>query len=254
MGVFEAYSKYYDLLYRDKDYAAEAEYIHGLVQKFRPGAESILDLGCGTGRHDLLLAAKGYAVTGVDVSSSMLDAAKAVTPPGSRLEFIHGDIRDIRLGRTFDAVIALFHVMSYQTTNGDLKRAFGSAASHIGKGGLFIFDCWYGPAVLTDRPEKRVKKLEDNCTEIIREATPAMHPNENLVDVNYSVMVRDKETGVTEKIIEKHVMRYLFTPEILSLFDENGFELSYCGEWITGREPGFGTWGVCFVASKRPDV
>src|SRR3990172_5281821 len=77
MTVFGKYSSYYNLLYKDEDYAGEVEYIHNLIQKHSPGAKSILDLGCGTGRHDLLLAEKGYSVTGVDQSEEMLAVAKA---------------------------------------------------------------------------------------------------------------------------------------------------------------------------------
>src|SRR5450432_1981030 len=77
MSVFGAYSRYYDLLYRDKDYAAEASYVRSLIGQHCPAATSILDLGCGTGRHALLLAEHGYRVTGVDGSPDMLIAARS---------------------------------------------------------------------------------------------------------------------------------------------------------------------------------
>jgi SAM-dependent methyltransferase len=136
MSVFGAYSQYYNLLYKDKDYAGETEYVHGLIQKHRQGAQSILDLGCGTGRHDLLLAHMGYEVTGIDLSEEMLAIARSQTliPHPSPLKstcssvnFHQGDIRSIRLERSFDAVVSLFHVISYQTTNDDLRAAFATA-------------------------------------------------------------------------------------------------------------------------------
>ena len=77
MKAFGNYSRYYNLLYKDKDYKGEAGFIHDLIQKYSPGAKSILDLGCGTGRHDLLLAEKGYAITGVDMSEEMLLIARS---------------------------------------------------------------------------------------------------------------------------------------------------------------------------------
>ena len=55
-AVFDAYAAYYDLLYKDKDYAGETEYVHRLIQRFNPGAKSILELGSGTGKHARLLA------------------------------------------------------------------------------------------------------------------------------------------------------------------------------------------------------
>ena len=60
MPNFRRYSAYYDLLYRDKDYAAEAEYVARLIRSTLPEARRILELGSGTGRHGCLLAAMGF--------------------------------------------------------------------------------------------------------------------------------------------------------------------------------------------------
>src|SRR6478609_5890219 len=99
MSVFGNYSRYYDLLYRDKDFKGEAQYVHSLIERQRPGARSVLDLGCGTGRHASLLAERGYDVTGVDRSPAMLAEARAREVRGGRTEFVEGDLRSVRLGR-----------------------------------------------------------------------------------------------------------------------------------------------------------
>ena len=146
--VFADYARYYDLLYRDKDYAAEAEYVAGLIRKFHPPARSILEFGSGTGIHAIHLAKRGYDVTGVDLSPDMVYIASSnveappnpshLTPHASPL-FLEGDIREIRLNKRYDAVIALFHVISYQTTNEDVTAAFETARHHLNPGGIFIF-------------------------------------------------------------------------------------------------------------------
>jgi len=56
--VFNDYARYYDLLYQDKDYQAEADYVAGLMKRFHLEARSILKLGSGTGIHASLLAKK----------------------------------------------------------------------------------------------------------------------------------------------------------------------------------------------------
>lgn len=265
MSVFGAYSKYYNLLYKDKDYAGEARYIHELIQQHTPGAKSVLDLGCGTGRHDFELAKLGYDITGVDLSEEMLASANArlsslishqVSAPSSTLnshpstdsslphQFIKGDIRTVRLDQIFDVVVSLFHVMSYQITNADLQSAMATAKTHLKPGGLFIFDCWYGPAVLSDPPVVRVKRLEDDEISVIRIAEPVMHYNENVVEVKYEMLIVDKASGTLEKINEIHRMRYLFLPEIESLSKRNGFESVSYEEFMTTRCPGKDTWGV----------
>jgi SAM-dependent methyltransferase len=255
MTVFGAYSRYYNLFYQDKDYAGEAAYILDLIRQHRPDTKTILDLGCGTGRHDFLLAEKGFEVTGVDRSPEMLNIATtqvaSCVPPSSPPVFRQGDIRSIRLGKTFDLVVSLFHVISYQTGNDDLRAAFATAREHLEPGGAFIFDSWYGPAVLTDRPVVRVKRLEDDEIAVTRIVEPAMHANANQVDLHYEVLIRDKASGNIEEVLETHRMRYLFQPEIELLLTEAGMSLVESVEWMTGQPLGFDTWGACFVAKAR---
>ena len=253
MSLFGNYARYYDLLYRDKDYVGEAQFLQKLVQTYAPSTNSILELGCGTGMHALLLAKAGYRMHGVDLSTEMLQWAteRLSQLPAelvSRLKFSPGDVRTVRLDKQFDAALSLFHVMSYQTTNEDLRAAFATAKAHLKPGGVFIFDCWYGPAVLSDRPTVRVKRLEDEEIAVTRIAEPVLYPNENSVDVNYQVFIRQKDTGAVEELQEVHKMRYLFKPEIEFLCTRAGLEYVESHEWMTNYEPGFNTWGVYFVA------
>ena len=249
MSVFGAYSRYYDLLYKDKDYAGEAAYVRSLIQRHHAKAESLLDLGCGTGRHALLLAEAGYRVTGVDRSAEMLVAAKAQTCAGTPPQFLQGDVRSAHLGQEFDVVVSLFHVMSYQATNEDLRAAFSTAKEHLKPGGVFIFDSWYGPTVLTERPSVRTRRLEDEHTLVTRTAEPKSYPNTNTVDVNYKMHVLDKQTGKEEELRETHTMRYLFLPEVQMLLEATGFRLLDSHEFSTNRPLGFDTWTSVFVAA-----
>jgi SAM-dependent methyltransferase len=244
--VFDAYARYYDLLYRDKDYAGEAAYLASHLRRHAPDAASILELGCGTGAHAEHLARTGYTVHGVDQSETMLERAaarKAALPAetAARLSFGRGDARTVRTGAQYDAVISLFHVMSYQTGNADLQAAFATAAAHLRPGGLFLFDFWYGPAVLAQRPEAREKRLADERTEVTRTAEPVLHENEDVVDVNYTVLIGDKKTGGTERIRETHRMRYLFLPE-LALLRGAAFEERATLAWMSAEPLSARSW------------
>jgi len=252
VSVFAGYSRYYDLLYRDKDYAGEAEYIEGLIRKYAPNAKTLMEIGCGTGAHAAELAQMGYEVSGVDMSEGMLEAAESRRSSldddvAARLEFSHGDARSVRLAKKFDVVMSLFHVMSYQTSNDDLAKAFLTAREHVKAGGVFIFDCWYGPAVLRQWPTVTEKHLSDDSTEVHRTATPEIHVNDNIVDVNYVVDVRDKSTDVTEILRETHRMRYLFAPEIELALSAAGMELVDSRAWMKDQPPDAETWGAVFV-------
>lgn len=249
--VFNAYAKYYDLLYRDKDYAAEASYIDGLIKKYRPGAKSVLNLGCGTGKHDACLEKLGYAVSGVDLSPVMLEEAKKRAVPG-RLEFFHGDARSVDLKKRFDAVVSLFHVMSYQVTDEDALAAFRTAARHLAPGGVFIFDFWHGGGVLKDPPAVRVKRLEDGTVRIVRIAEPEVKKERNVVEVNYQIMTLEKKTGQWSELRETHSMRYFFLPEIRRFLSDAGFALKDSGGWMTDK-PLSSCWYGLVTAEKNQE-
>jgi SAM-dependent methyltransferase len=221
-----------------------------LIKEYKPDAESILDLGCGTGRHAKLLFEKGYVVCGVDRSEDMLSVAMQ-NPANASLIFKQGDVRSVRLNRSFDVVVSLFHVMSYQTSNDDLIQSFATAYEHLNSGGVFIFDFWYGPAVLTDRPTVRIKRLEDENVEVTRLAEPVLHANENIVDVNYHVLIRNKKDGHVEELKETHYMRYLFKPEVDLMLKNTGFQADGSFEYMTGGQLDYDTWNACFVARKK---
>ncbi len=165
--------------------------------------------------------------------------------------FTHGDIHTVRLGKTFDVVISLFHVMSYQAGNQDLLDMFATAAAHLGSSALFIFDCWYGPAVLADRPMVRIKRCSNDAEEVVRIAEPEMAADANLVTVTYQVLVHDKLSGKVEEILEEHRMRYLFFPEIELFANQAGFLLEESFEFMTGKKLGNDTWNGCFVVRKK---
>lgn len=254
--TFDAYARYYDLLYKDKNYPAEAQYVSSLLN-CRSAASTILELGCGTGTHAECLARAGYVVDGVDISEQMIAQAetrRAALEPElkARLSFSSGDVRTARLEKTYDAVISLFHVMSYQSSNVDLSAAFDTAASHLSPGGLFIFDFWYGPAVLTEVPSVRVKRLENADIKVTRIAEPTIRYNENIVDVKYTVFVESKARGDVEQLTETHAMRYLFLPEILQLASPK-FEMLSATAWMTDRALTETDWSgcVCLVRTNR---
>jgi len=251
--VFDAYAAYYDLLYQDKDYSAEVQFVHDLLAKHGvPARGDLLELGSGTGKHAEGFARLGYSLHGVDMSPTMVKAANARKPAdlSERMEFAVGDVRNARVSKQFDAVISLFHVASYQTTNIDLSAMFETAAVHLKADGVFLFDCWYGPAVLTDRPVVRVKRMRNDTVEVLRIAEPVIHPNDNVVDVNYTVQVKQNGSDKISELHEMHSMRYLFSPEVELLLGLAGLRLVERVEWLTGKSAGFESWATTFVAAK----
>jgi SAM-dependent methyltransferase len=252
-GTFELYAAYYDLLYADKGYEEEADFLVDLMAKEAPGARTLLELGCGTGGHALPLLRRGYSVCGIDRSPGMVEGARerfrAAGFPEAELAL--GDVRTARLDRKFDVVLSLFHVVSYQTTQADILATFQTAAAHLNAGGVFVFDAWYGPAVLSERPGVRIRRKENDKLKVLRLSEPALRPTENLVDVKFTIQATEAATGRLTEFEELHTMRYLFVPEVAAALDSAGFDLARASEWLTGAELSLTSWNAGFVAVKR---
>ena len=250
--VFDAYAAYYDLLYQDKNYHKEAKYILRLLEDNGISNGNILELGSGTGKHAEEFAKMGFCVHGIDLSPEMVQEANHRNNKNleGQLYFEVGDVRNFEAGKKFDAVISLFHVISYQIKNEDILEMFKTAAKHLKTNGIFIFDFWYGPGVLTDPPEVRQKRLENKDIEVLRIAEPTMFPNENVVDVNYCVQIKQKGSGKVTELNETHKMRYLFIPEILQ-FSSKWFSLKTNFVWMKDSTPDFNDWlSVCTLIKK----
>ena len=244
------YAQYYDLLYSDKEYDKEVEYIHKLIRSNTDDAESILDMGCGTGRHAELLCDKGYRIHGIDLSESMLRIAETRRKgKEDKLRFSQFNIQDLAMDETFDVVVSLFHVISYQNSNTELIKAFEVAKNHLKPDGIFVFDFWYGPAVLTDLPVTKIKRLENDSIKVTRISAPTLHPDKNIVDVNYDVFIEDKEN---QNIIEKkelHKMRYFFDTELEMICEKVGFGIENKYEWMSEKYPDFDSWYAVWIVS-----
>lgn len=249
-GVFDLYSACYDLLYRSKDYAAETQYLLELIDAAAAPRQPLrlLEFGCGTGGHALQLASTGRRVHGIDLSARMVSLASARAAGVDGLQFEVGDLRSCRLAARFDAVFSLFHVISYQTGPGDLGAAFATARAHLDRGGVFVFDCWYGPAVLSDRPRHEVRRVDDERISVQRRTTPTMLVNRNCVDVQFDIEVRPRDGGAARTFGEVHRMRYLFLPEIESALEAAGFELVSAQRWMTHEPLDDRSWYACIVA------
>jgi SAM-dependent methyltransferase len=243
---FDLYSRYYNLLYKDKDYKSEADYVYDKLKSFAPDLKQILELGTGTGIHAELLQNKGLQVTGIELSEEM---AKQAREKG--IECYVNDCSEFNLGKKFGAIISLFHVISYITENEKLIKTFRKVYDHLGPEGIFLFDVWYSPAVYNLNPETRIKRIENEELKITRLAEPALHSNRNIVDVNYEVIIEEKQNGKITRINETHPMRHFSLPEIQLLSSLTGFEIVETEEWMTGKEPSDNTWGICFILRKK---
>jgi SAM-dependent methyltransferase len=116
------------------EYAHYCRHVTGLIRRHaRRPAAALLNIGCGGGKNVLNLKQE-FTVTGVDLSPAMLEQAKELNP---ECTFVQGDMRTIRLGRAFDAVL-MDDAISHMNCRADFAAAFRTAYAHLNPGGVMI--------------------------------------------------------------------------------------------------------------------
>ncbi len=137
-GIF---ADYYDRFTKNVSYVSYAGRIDSVVMNRHMRRGSVVDLGCGTGTIDLLLAKKGYSVTGIDLSSEMLTIAdKKLTDAGRKALFVRQDMTSFSLVRKADVVISTLDGINHLKSEDDVLRTFSRVSKNLRHGGIFIFD------------------------------------------------------------------------------------------------------------------
>lgn len=139
--LFDRIAEYYDDLHEDVDYRAECALLEKVFVRFlHRQPASVLDVGCGTGSHALILAERGYAVTGIDASAGMLRVARRKARGRRNPAFVRADMRRFALGRTFDAVVCMDGAYTHLLTERDLLAHLRTVRRHLSPGGVYVFE------------------------------------------------------------------------------------------------------------------
>jgi SAM-dependent methyltransferase len=207
--VYVRSARFFDLLYRSKDYAAAADDLHAQIQELCPAARSLLDVACGTGKH-LEHLRERYEVEGLDLDANLLAMARSRC---SSVLFHQADMVDFDLDRTFDVVTCLFSSIAYVRTVERLGRAVGRMARHVAPHGLLVIEPWVtSDRFLTGRVVTDV--IEDPPRKIVRMFVAKREETLVTHDVEYLVGSPD---GV-ERFNERHEM---------GLFEPTDFDVAF---------------------------
>ncbi len=126
-----AVAQFYELTPRDRQ-------DHMFCKSLARDAQSVLDLGCGTGELTAQLV-KGRRVIGLDPAGAMLDIART-RPGGEQVTWVEGDARSFDLGETFDLICLTGHSFQFFLTEEDQRAALSCIAKHLSPTGQFVFD------------------------------------------------------------------------------------------------------------------
>lgn len=233
-SAYLASAEWYDRLYRFKDYEGEAGTLVDRVSQRHPGARTLLDVACGTGRH-LEFLRRHFRCEGLDNSAGQLAEARRQLPD---LELHLGDMRHFRLERRYDVITCLFSAIGYMTTPEDLALACRTMAEHLNPGGLLVIEPWIAPeywkpgtvhALFIDEPALKLARINTSET----------RGRCSVFDMHHLVGTPD---GV-QHLVEHHELLLATREELRAAleaaglvpeFDETG--LSGRGLWLARRE------------------
>jgi SAM-dependent methyltransferase len=220
----------YDAMYpgRGKDYPAEVAELTAIIRAARPDARSLVDVACGTGLHLNLFVKEFEHVEGVELAEDMLAVAKNRMPD---MPLHVGDMRDLELNRTFDAVTCLFAAVGHMRNTDELDRAIARLAAHLTPGGVLIVEPWWFPEQFTPQCVVGDVVQRDGFT-IARMSYTDVTGNITEMQVHYLV----GETGSGLRHFTNTIVNSLFTrEEHESAFVKAGCTVSYQENGPSGR-------------------
>lgn len=153
-------TKYYHILYRDRDYEEAEFFIKNLTNYLKPKHnESILDLACGAGRHSIFMNSLGLNVTGVDLSNNSIETA--LKSKKENLNFDVHDMREVYKESSFNYIFNLFTSFGYFDSNDDNIRMLQSVDKTLKSGGVFVLDFFNSYKVIANLVKNEVKEVEN---------------------------------------------------------------------------------------------
>ena len=225
--MFDKSARFYDAIYSWKDYDGEVERLRDLINERREGAETLLDVACGTGKH--LEGLKRYfKVEGLDLDPEMVTIARRRLPG---VEVHEGNMTSFELGKRFDAVVCLFSSVGNQSDVQGLNRAIAQMAHHLQKGGVLIVEPWLSPdqwdtgslhALFVDEPDLKIARMSDNS----REGRVSV--------LNLHYLIATATAGVTH-FEEKHRLTLFTHEEYMDAFRRAGMVAEHDAQGLMGR-------------------
>src|SRR5215204_4107077 len=189
MRLYADLAPWFHLLTQPSDYADEAAQIVRLVEASVDGpAETLLELGSGGGNNAAHLKSR-FRCTLTDVSPQMLDVSSSLNP---ECEHIEGDMRTLRLARTFDAVLVHDAVM-YLTSEDYLRAAIETAAAHLRPGGVAVFIPDFTRETLELRTDHGGHDGENGRSLRYLEWITDPDPDDTTYDVDFVIALRERD-------------------------------------------------------------
>jgi len=217
---------WWQLVSPTEDYADEAAFFRKLFEA--EDAKTVLELGSGGGNVAWFLK-RDFTLTLTDISGAMLTESKKQNP---ELEHLRGDMRALRLGRTFDGVL-IHDAIMYMVSEEDLRAALVTAHEHCKPGGVVVIaPDWVSE---TFRPQT-THEGRDAGERGVRYLEWTWDPDPNDSKVNYEFILALKEGDELRAVVDRQIVGVFPRATWLRLLQDVGFEARAVEDPSTGGE------------------
>lgn len=211
---------------------------------------TVLELGCGTGRVAMALAAEGFDVTGLDLSEDMLDIFRKKLSKcpeiADKITIVHGNMANFRLDRKFAMIIAPFRAFQALTEDADIVNCLYLVRNHLADGGIFIVNVFNPYGVLDESwcyPETVQWERYDNasgCHVVKKHWGDKIDVGNQVIYPHFAYEVTYPD-GRQERIVNDLKLKYYYHDQLRKVVETAGLTIREEFSWydkspINGRE------------------
>ena len=224
--MFQNSSKYYDLIYDQKDYQKETDIILNYFKQHHPKAHTILDVACGTHEHVKYLADQ-YQVDGLDINGKFLAIAATKNPQGTYHE---GNMINFKINKKYDVIMCVFSSIGYVRTLDNLEQTISNFKNHLNENGIIIVEPWFTPDIwkegkthMTTVNQEDIKICRMNLSET----------KNNCSYMKFHYLIANKK-GV-DHFTEEHELGIFTQDEMLQSFKSADLNVYFDSTGLSGR-------------------
>ncbi len=236
-GIAEAY----DYILRHVDYDQWYRFIRGVMTIYAEKPETVLELGCGTGKFGAKFSADNFRIFGVDNSLNMLRVAK--TRAFRSFRIICADIRNFYFKKKFDFIFSVHDTMNYQLTTDDVRAVFRCVKNVMHDKSIFMFDI---------TTEHNIDRFFNNKTSFYK--TRGMNIEwSNVYDRENKHIISSFSIKYSDGRVfnEEHIQKIYRQDEIEKILDEEGYDILHVCSDYTLNPPSGETIMINFIVKPR---